>query len=53
MYTALPIMFYYDHHNESLRTSITDKINEFYFQGNLTIDQESNFANVMRKIDSI
>lgn len=43
---ALPIIFYYDHHDLSVRKSITKRIKEFYFDSKLTREKEFNFTNV-------
>ena len=43
---ALPIIFYYDHHNSSVQKAITKKIKGFYFGNELTRDKELNFTNV-------
>lgn len=43
---ALPIIFYYDHHDSSVQMAITKKIKEFYFGNKLTRDKELNVTNV-------
>lgn len=49
IYDVLPIILYYNHYDPSVRKSITDKINNFYFQNNLTRDKEENVTNVRLK----
>lgn len=43
---ALPIIFYYDHHDLGVQKSITDKIKTLYFNGNLTRNMGTNVTNV-------
>lgn len=43
---GLPIALFYDHHDESKRTSITNQIKEFYFDNELTRERETNLTNV-------
>lgn len=50
---ALPIAFYYDHHDTWTQESITNQINEFYFNNDLTRERESNVTNVSMSANSI
>lgn len=43
---ALPIIFYYDHHDSSVQQEITRKIKEFYFGNELTREKGLNVTNV-------
>lgn len=43
---ALPIIFYYDHHNLNVQKEITKKIKEFYFGNELTREKALNVTNV-------
>lgn len=43
---ALPIIFYYDHHDSSVQKEITKKIKEFYFDNDIKREKEFNFTNV-------
>lgn len=47
---ALPIIFYYDHHDLPVQKSITKKIKEFYFGNKLTRDKKFNVTNVCSSI---
>lgn len=47
---ALPIIFYYNHHDPSTQKWITSKIKEFYFDNNLTRDKIENVTKVKIKI---
>lgn len=44
---AVPIIFYYDHKNSSVRDSITQKIKDFYFENEITAKNLLNITNVM------
>lgn len=44
---VLPISLFYDHHDYSVQKSITKQIKDFYFDGELTKDNEMNLTKVI------
>lgn len=43
---ALPIAFYYDHHDLPVQESITNDIKQFYFDNDLTRERDIDVTNV-------
>lgn len=46
--SVLPFILDYYHYDNSVKKSITDRINEFYFQNSLTKHKKENITNVSR-----